>query len=78
MHVVIDIIILIVTIVMGVPVPFCFMAAALYMGIVAFPDFSFLMTVGFRALNSLTLLSIPFFIIAGMLMSSSGIAERLT
>ncbi|SDY14763.1 TRAP transporter, DctM subunit [Acetomicrobium thermoterrenum DSM 13490] len=78
MHIIIDIIILIVTIVVGIPVPFCFMAAALYMGIVAFPDFSFLMTVGFRALNSLTLLSIPFFIIAGMLMSSSGIAERLT
>ncbi len=78
MHIIIDILILMITIIMGVPVPFCFMAAALYMGIVFFPDFSFLMTVGFRALNSLTLLSIPFFIMAGMLMSSSGIAERLT
>jgi tripartite ATP-independent transporter DctM subunit len=77
MHIIIDIIILIMTISIGVPVPFCFMAAALYMGIVAFPDFSFLMSVGFRALNSLTLLSIPFFIMAGMLMSSTGIAEKL-
>ena len=36
------------------------------------------MTIGFRGLNSLTILSIPFFITAGALMSSAGIAERLT
>ncbi|MDR2176040.1 MAG: TRAP transporter large permease [Synergistaceae bacterium] len=78
MHIVIDLAILIGTIVLGIPVPLCFMAAALYMGVIYFPDFSFLMTVGFRGLNSLTLLSIPFFIMAGSLMSSAGIAERLT
>ncbi|MCD6363993.1 MAG: TRAP transporter large permease [Synergistetes bacterium] len=77
MHIVIDILILIVTIAIGVPVPFCFMTAALYMAMIAFPDFSFLTTIGFRAMNSITLLSIPFFITAGMLMGSSGIAERL-
>ncbi len=78
MHIIIDLIILVSTIVFGIPVPFCFMAAALYMGLIFFPDFSFLMTVGFRGLNSLTLLSIPFFIMAGALMGSAGIAERLT
>ncbi|MDO4786192.1 MAG: TRAP transporter large permease [Fretibacterium sp.] len=78
MHIVIDLVILIGTIIIGIPVPFCFMAAALYMGVIYFPDFSFLATVGFRGLNSLTLLSIPFFIMAGSLMSSAGIAERLT
>ncbi|GHT00249.1 C4-dicarboxylate ABC transporter permease [Synergistales bacterium] len=78
MHIAIDLAILIVTIMVGIPVPFCFMAAALYMGVIYFPDFSFLTTVGFRGLNSLTLLSIPFFIMAGALMSSAGIAVRLT
>lgn len=67
MHIIIDLLILVTTIILGIPVPFCFMAAALYMGLVFFPDFSFLMTVGFRGLNSLTLLSIPFFIMAGPL-----------
>ena len=78
MHIVVDLIILIGTILVGIPVPFCFMAASLYMGYIYFPDFSFLTTVGFRSLNSLTLLSIPFFIMAGSLMSSAGIASRLT
>lgn len=77
MHIIIDILILIVGLSIGVPVPFAFMAAALYMALVAFPDLSFLASVGFRALNSITLLSIPFFIMAGMLMGSSGIAEKL-
>lgn len=77
MHIGIDLFILVSTILLGIPVPFCFMAASLYMGIIYFPDFSFLTTVGFRALNSLTLLSIPFFIMAGSLMGSAGIAERL-
>lgn len=48
MHIVVDLVILVSTILLGIPVPFCFMAAALYMGIIFFPDFSFLMTVGFR------------------------------
>ena len=77
-HIVVDLLILISSIVVGIPVPFCFMLAAVYMGVIFFPDFSFLMTIGFRGLNSLTILSIPFFIIAGALMGSAGIAERLT
>lgn len=77
-HIAVDLLILISSIVIGIPVPFCFMLAAIYMGVIYFPDFSFLMTIGFRGLNSLTILSIPFFIIAGALMSSAGIAERLT
>ena len=77
-HIAIDLVILIASIIIGIPVPFCFMLAAIYMGVIYFPDFSFLMTIGFRGLNSLTILSIPFFIIAGALMGSAGIAERLT
>jgi len=78
MVIAINLVILISLIVAGLPVPFCFMTAAIYMGIVYNFSFSFLLPGGYYALNSLTLLSVPFFIMAGTLMSSSGIAERLT
>ena len=78
MYYAITLLILVGAIIIGIPVPFAFMTAALYMGYMFFPDFSFLTTVGFRGLNSLTLLSIPLFIMAGSLMSSAGIAVRLT
>jgi tripartite ATP-independent transporter DctM subunit len=61
----------------GVPIPFCFMAAVLFMVILHGYDFAFLLPIGFYSLNSLTLLSVPFFIMLGGLMSSAGIAERL-
>jgi len=78
MVIAINLLLLIGLIVLGLPVPFCFMSAAIYMGIVYDFSFSFLLPGGYYALNSLTLLSVPFFIMAGALMSSSGIAERLT
>lgn len=78
MVIAINLALLIGLIVIGLPVPFCFMSAAIYMGIVYDFSFSFLLPGGYYALNSLTLLSVPFFIMAGALMSSSGIAERLT
>lgn len=78
MEIAVNLILLIGLIVLGLPVPFCFMSAAIYMGIVYDFSFSFLLPSGYYALNSLTLLSVPFFIMAGALMSSSGIAERLT
>jgi len=74
----INLAILIGLIVIGLPVPLCFMSAAIYMGFVYNFSFGFLLPSGYYALNSLTLLSVPFFIMAGALMSSSGIAERLT
>jgi len=73
----IDLIILIVLLVIGVPVPFCFMAAVLFMIGLHGYSFEFLLPISFYALNSLPLLAVPFFIMAGGLMGSSGIAERL-
>jgi len=78
MVIAINLALLIGLIIVGLPVPLCFMSAAIYMGIVYDFSFSFLLPSGYYALNSLTLLSVPFFIMAGALMSSSGIAERLT
>jgi len=53
------------------------MAAVLFMIVLHGYSFEFLLPVAFYSLNSLTLLAVPFFIMAGGLMSSSGIAERL-
>jgi len=73
----IDLIILLGLLALGVPVPFCFMAAVLYLVILHGYNFEFLFSIAFYSLNSLTLLSVPFFIMAGGLMGSSGLAERL-
>ncbi len=72
-----DLLILIGLLIIGVPVPFCFMAAVLFMIAVHGYSFEFLLPISFYGLNSLPLLAVPFFIMAGGLMSSSGIAERL-
>jgi len=68
----IDLVILIVLLVIGVPVPFCFMAAVLFMIVLHGYSFEFLLPISFFALNSLPLLAVPFFIMAGGLMGSSG------
>ncbi|MBI5166525.1 MAG: TRAP transporter large permease [candidate division NC10 bacterium] len=77
MDIAIDLIILIGFLALGVPVPFCFMAAVLFLVVVHGYSFEFLLPIAFYSLNSLTLLSVPFFIMAGGLMGSSGLAERL-
>ncbi len=77
MDIIIDLGILLGLLVLGVPVPFCFMAAVLFLIVLHGLSFEFLLPVAFYSLNSLTLLSVPFFIMAGGLMGSSGIAERL-
>ncbi len=70
--------ILILLLIIGVPVPFCFMAAVLFM-MLATGSFSpvFLMSTGFNQINSLAVLCILFFILMGGIMSSTGIAGRL-
>lgn len=72
-----DLLILIALLVIGVPVPFCFMAAVLFMIVLHGYSFEFLLPISFYGLNSLPLLAVPFFIMAGGLMGASGIAERL-
>ncbi len=78
MLVAIDLFILLVLLIIGVPVPFCFMAAVLFMMIVT-GGFSpiFLISTGFNQINSLAVLCVLFFILMGGIMSSTGIAARL-
>jgi len=78
MNVVIDLVILLGLMVLGVPVPFCFMAAVVYMMLTS-GSFNpvFLVSTGFHQINSLAVLCVLFFILMGGIMSSAGIAARL-
>lgn len=78
MNVVIDLLILLGLMVLGVPVPLCFMAAVLFMMVVT-GGFSpvFLISTGFHQINSLAVLCVLFFILMGGIMSATGIAGRL-
>jgi C4-dicarboxylate transporter DctM subunit len=61
----------------GTPIYLCFLAGAvLIIWLVGLPNF-LVPQVMFGALESFTLMSIPFFLFAGELMGRSGIAERL-
>jgi len=77
MDIILDLAILIGLLVLGVPVPFCFMAAVLFMFIIGGYDPMFIMATGFHKVNSMAVLCILFFILMGGLMGSGGIAARL-
>ena len=77
MDIAIDAIILVGLLIWGVPIPFCFMAAVLFMALVHGYSFDFLLPVGFYKLNSIVLIAVPFFILLGDLLSSTGIGKRL-
>ena len=77
MEVVADILILIALLVLGVPVPFCFMAAVLFMFLMGDYTPMFIISTGFKQVHSMAVLCILFFILMGGLMGSGGIAARL-
>lgn len=61
----------------GVPVPFSFLGAIVFLIFVKDYNPGFLLPAGFAKLNSVTLLTLPFFIAAGYLMAGGSIARRL-
>ncbi|MBN1547566.1 MAG: TRAP transporter large permease [Syntrophaceae bacterium] len=61
----------------GVPVPFSFFGAAVLLIATKSYPVDFLLPAGFAKLNSVTLLTLPFFIAAGYLITGGSIARRL-
>ncbi|WP_374697893.1 TRAP transporter large permease [Alcaligenes nematophilus] len=61
----------------GVPVAWSFAGTLLMLTLVYDVNLNTLMLQGFRSLNSLVLLALPLFIMAGYLMQAGGIAHRL-
>ena len=75
--IVIDVAILLILLVLGVPIPLCFAGAAMYLGLSTGMDMGQMVSAGFSQLNSITLLAVAAFILAGGLMNVTGIADRL-
>ena len=77
MELFIGLLLLVVTLLIGLPVPFAFMLTTIYYIFSLNYDPSFLIPYGFSKLNNIVLLAIPLFIIAGGLMDRGGIAKRI-
>ena len=74
---IIAIVILMLFLLSGVSLPFCFAAALAYMVYAGDVPTGSLFLYGFTQMTSLTLLAVPMFVIAGSLISDGGIAEKL-
>jgi TRAP-type C4-dicarboxylate transport system permease large subunit len=70
-------VILCIGLVIGLPVPFAFGAALIYLGYFADTEVSTFLTSGHWRMNAIVLLAIPMFILAGGIMNRGRIAEPL-
>lgn len=77
MHATIAIFLLIILLGLGIPVAWAFAGMLGYLVYVYDANLNTLMLQGFRSLNSVVLLALPLFIMAGYLMQAGGIAGRL-
>lgn len=73
----IGIILLVVTLIIGVPVPFCFGASTIFLVFSLGYDPSFLLPVGYSKMSSVVLLAIPLFVLAGGIIEKGKIGKAL-
>lgn len=74
---IIAILVLIITLIIGIPVPFAFFTAIIYQVFVADYDPRALLPYGFGQLNNIVLLAIPLFIMLGTIVERSGIGDKI-
>ena len=77
MIVVLALLVLLGTLVIGVPIPLAFLASALSICVTGGYDPSMLVMFGYNKTNSILLLTIPLFVLAGSIMDKGGIGEQL-
>ncbi len=77
MTVAIALLVLLIVMFIGVPIPLAFLASSAYLVFVGDYDPAFLMPYGFSKTNSILLLTIPLFILAGSVMDKGGIGKKL-
>lgn len=77
MAITIALLLIIVTLLLGLPVPFCFMLSTTFMVITHAYDPSFLLPYAFSQMSSIVLLAIPLFIMVGGMMDRGGIGTSL-
>lgn len=75
--VLIDVILLVVLLMFSVPLPYCFGGALAFMAVVGGASMRSMMLWGFGQMISPILLASPLFILAGLIMARSGVAEHL-
>ena len=73
----IALIILLIVLLIGCPIPLAFVASSRYLIFVNGYDPGFLLPYGFSKMNSMILLTIPLFVMAGAIMDKGGIGDRL-
>ena len=76
-NILISIVLLLVLLLFGLPLPLVFLASTIFMVISSGVDPSFVIPYGYNKINSLTILVVPLFIIAGAFMQESGIGDKL-
>ncbi|MBF9060931.1 TRAP transporter large permease subunit [Rhodobacterales bacterium HKCCSP123] len=69
--------VLVITLTLGVPLPYCFGAALMVMYFIGDVTMRGMMLWGFQQMGNPVLLAIPLFVLAGTIMSESGIAASL-
>lgn len=77
MNIVIALAVLVIVMVVGVPIPLAFLASAAYLVLTGNYDPGFLLPYGASKMNSIVLLCIPIFVVAGQIMNKGGIGEKL-
>ena len=73
----IALLILVVVMIIGVPIPLAFITSAAYICFVNGSEPLMLFTYGFRNQNTILLLTIPLFVLAGSIIDKGGIGEKL-
>lgn len=71
------VIILVLLMISGIPIPLSFLGSSMFIVVAGGYDYSFLFPYGFTKLNSILLLTIPLFILAGAVMDKGGIGAKL-
>lgn len=74
---ILSLVILIIALIIGIPVPFAFLASATYLIFVFDYDPSFILPYGFSKMSNTVILAIPLFIIAGGLINKSHVGDKL-
>lgn len=77
MAIIIALLLLIITLIFGLPVPFCYMLSTTFMIIIHRYDPSFLIPYGFSRMSSVVLLAIPLYIMVGGMVDKGGIGTSL-
>lgn len=77
MNVGIALLLLIICLVIGIPVGLCFLVSATFLCAVNGTNPVMLISYGFKSINTIMLLTIPLFVLAGSLINNGGLGEKL-